>query len=110
MARPSRFQVYVSHELNDRVRRLAADHGVSISEWVGALVRGACGEDDMASRTDAAIERIARQSLFVMVGMDALLAGHPDASLRERTHQAFARKLRQSGLPAGADEGGSDAA
>jgi hypothetical protein len=110
MVRPSSLQIYVPRELCERARATASSHGVSVSEWVGALVRSACDEDDIPSRTDAAIERIARQSLFVMVGVDALLAGHPDPSLRERTHQAFARKLRQNGLPAGTDEGGSDAA
>ena len=110
MVRPSSLQIYVPRELCERVRATASRRGVSVSEWVGALVRRACDDEDVGGKGGDAIERIARQSLFVMVGVDALLAGHPDASLRERTHQAFARKLRQNGLSAGTDEGGPDAA
>jgi glutamate synthase domain-containing protein 2 len=52
------------------------------------------------------MERVSRQSVFVMVGVDALLAGHADHGLRERAHQAYARKCKELGLSANAGEGG----
>jgi hypothetical protein len=45
-----------------------------------------------------------------MVGVDALLAGHPDHALRGRAHQAYARKCKELGLSTSAGEGGSDEA
>ena len=85
-------QVYISNDLC--VPFAVPGHGVSISEWVGALVRRACDDEDAGGKGDAAIDRIARQSVFLMVGVDALLAGHPDrvcASARTRPTPANAR-------------------
>jgi hypothetical protein len=42
-----------------------------------------------------------------MVGVDALLAGHSDPRLRERAHQAYARKCKELGLTSTAVEGGA---
>jgi LmbE family N-acetylglucosaminyl deacetylase len=75
-----------------------------MSEWVRALLANACTEDELASRLDASIERISRRSVFLMVGVDALLAGHPDHALRGRAHQAYARKCKELGLSTAAGE------
>jgi LmbE family N-acetylglucosaminyl deacetylase len=77
-----------------------------MSEWVRSLLANACAEDELASRLNTSIERISRQSVFLMVGIDALLAGHPDHALRERAHQAYARKCRELGLAPTRGEGG----
>ncbi|MBC2668211.1 hypothetical protein ACFOON_11215 [Novosphingobium piscinae] len=109
MTRPICLQVYISSELSALVRQAAQAQGVSMSEWVRALVVRACDGDDPAVRIEATIERIARRSVFLMVGIDALLAGHPDHALRGRAHQAYARKCKELGLSS-AGEGGSDEA
>ena len=106
MTRPICLQVYISSELSSLIRKAAKAKGISMSEWVRALLANACTEDELASRLDASIERISRRSVFLMVGVDALLAGHADHGLRERAHQAYARKCRELGLVAGTDEGG----
>lgn len=41
-----------------------------------------------------------------MVGVDALLAGHADHGLRERAHQAYARKCKEIGVTGATGEGG----
>ncbi len=48
----------------------------------------------------------ARQAIFISVALDALLASHPDASLRDRTHEAYRRRLERLGLPVNASMGG----
>jgi LmbE family N-acetylglucosaminyl deacetylase len=106
MTRPICLQVYISSELSSFIRKAANASGISMSEWVRSLLASACAEDELASRLNASIERISRQSVFLMVGVDALLAGHPDHALRERAHQAYARKLRELGLAPAAGEGG----
>lgn len=110
MTRPKSLQVHVSDDLAARVRTAALDRDLSVSEWIRALLMRACDDDDLVSRVDAKVERMARQTVFIMVGVDALLAGHSDNRLRERVHQAYARKCKDLGLVAGTDEGGSNEA
>jgi hypothetical protein len=110
MTRPVCLQVYISHELSAQVREAARLRGLTMSDWVRSLLITTCDDDDFASRLNASIERIARQCVFNMVGIDALLAGHPDHGLRERAHQAFSRKCRELGLASASDKGGSDEA
>ena len=106
MTRPICLQVYISNELSSLIRKAAKAKGISMSEWVRSLLANACAEDELASRLNTSIERISRQSVFLMVGIDALLAGHPDHALRERAHQAYARKCRELGLAQTPGEGG----
>ncbi|MBX9896389.1 MAG: hypothetical protein K2Y17_00525 [Qipengyuania sp.] len=106
MTRPICLQVYISDELSSLIRKAARAKGISMSEWVRSLLANACAEDELASRMNTSIERISRQSVFLMVGIDALLAGHPDHALRDRAHQAYARKCRELGLAPTLGEGG----
>ncbi|HWJ38198.1 MAG TPA: hypothetical protein VNR86_05500 [Sphingomicrobium sp.] len=106
MTRPICLQVYISNELSSHIRKAAKAKGISMSEWVRSLLANACAEDELASRLNTSIERISRQSVFLMVGIDALLAGHPDHALRERAHQAYSRKCRELGLVPTPGDGG----
>lgn len=110
MTRPVCLQVYISPELSARVRENARAKGLNMSEWVRSLLATVCEGVESASGTSAPKERIARHDVFVMVGVDALLAGHSDPGLRDRAHQAFARKCRELGLAPASGQGGSDEA
>ena len=101
MTRPKSLQVHVTVELAERVRTAAKRRDISVSEWIRSL---------LASKLETSVDRVSRQSVFTMVGVDALLAGHADHGLRERAHQAYARKCKELGLTANAGEGGSDEA
>lgn len=68
-----------------------------MSHWARSHLYYACVSDELALHIGTPINRIARQSLFAMVGIDALLAEHPDPNLRERAHHAYARKCEQLG-------------
>jgi hypothetical protein len=105
MSRPICIQIYVSRELGDRIREVARTHELDVSAWARSLLAAACDDADPASQTDAAAKRAARQNVFVMVGVDALLAGHSDRDLRERAHQAYARKCRELGLALPSEKG-----
>lgn len=108
MSRSLSLQVYVSLELGERARAAASARGLSVSEWVRLLVVSACEPDGQAAADMRQSRRFARQSLFAMIGIDALLAGHPDHALRGRAHEAFSRKCQEQGLVSGAGAGGSD--
>lgn len=110
MSRSLSLQVYVSLELGQQARAAASARGLSVSEWVRLLIVSACGPGERADAVEQSARRIARQSLFAMIGIDALLAGHPDHALRGRAHEAFSRKCREQGLVSGAGDGGSDEA
>ena len=110
MTRPVSIQIYVSRELGARVREVAQARELDVSAWVRSLLVDACEEAEAASLQNASSKRIDRQRVFVMVGVDALLAGHPDRGLRERAHQAYARKCRELGLGFSSEKGGSDEA
>ncbi len=107
MARPLSLQIYVSNDLAHRVRMAAKAKGMSVSEWARLLLMAACDGDDPASHQTSSIERIHRQSVFAMVGIDALLAGHTDPKLRDRAHEAYARRCKQLGIATAAGEGAS---
>lgn len=98
MTRPVCLQIYISHELSARIGEAARASDLSVSAWAMSRLNAACEDDASASRGRDPIERIARQSVFATVGIDALLAGHPDPHLRERAHQAYARKCGELGL------------
>ena len=110
MTRPVCLQIYVSHELGARIREAARARELDVSTWARSLLAAACEDAEFACQPNATSERIARQSTFVMVGVDALLAGHSDRNLRERAHQAYARKCRELGLASPSEKGGSDEA
>lgn len=110
MTRQVCFQVYISPELSERIRKAARAKELNMSEWVRPLLVAACEDAESVSRMHAFAERSARQDVFVMVGVDALLAGHSDPGLRERAHQAYSRKCRELGLASPSDKGGSDEA
>jgi hypothetical protein len=106
MTRSVCLQIYVSNELGARIRDVARARDLDVSTWARSLLSAACDGAGAAVLPDAIVERMARQSLFIMVGVDALLAGHPDRSLRERARQAYARKCKEQGLAPAAGEGG----
>ena len=106
MSRSLSLQVYVSHDLGARVREVARTNGMNVSEWLRSLIARSCDSGAIIQTSDQSIERLARQSVFVMVGVDALLAGHSDPRLRERAHLAYARKCKELGLAPTAVEGG----
>jgi LmbE family N-acetylglucosaminyl deacetylase len=110
MTRPICLQVYISSELSSLIRKAAKAKGISMSEWVRALLANACTEDELASRLDASIERISRRSVFLMVGVDALLAGHPDHALRESGAPGLCAQMQGARARHAAGEGGSDEA
>jgi hypothetical protein len=107
MSRPVCLQIYVSHELGARIRVVAQSQELDVSAWARSLLAAACDDPGPALKDSAPDDRTARQSVFVMVGVDALLAGHSDPRLRERAHQAYARKCRELGLAPTAVEGGA---
>ena len=65
--------------------------------------------ENEARKRPAALDPV-RQNLFITVALEALLASHNDGSLRQRTHEAYNRRLARLGLSASAPEGGSDEA
>ena len=110
MSRPIPIQVYVSPELATRVRAVAERQHMTVSAWLRAQLARACEEDDHASQHDTSITRILRMGVFSRVGIDALLAGHPDPKLRDKVYAIYARKCEAIGLPSTAGEGGRDEA
>ena len=92
MTRPVCLRIYISHELSARIREAARTSDLSVSAWAMSRLNAACDGEVGPSGTGVLIERIVRQSVFAMIGIDALLAGHSDPHLRGRAHQAYARK------------------
>lgn len=106
MTRPVCLQVYISRELSARIRKAARKSDLSVSAWAMSRLDAACDDEGSVSGKGIPIERLARQGVFAMVGIDALLAGHPDPNLRERAHQAYMRKCRELGfIPPSKQEG-----
>lgn len=107
MSRPKSIHVYVSDELAARARAVASTSGLAVSEWLRMLIMRACDNDVSLANDRAILIKLYRQSLFAMVGIDGLLAGHSDHTLRERVHTVFADRCRAASLTETTDEGGS---
>jgi hypothetical protein len=107
MTRSITLQFHVSHELAERVRAAARARQMTVSEWLRLLLDHTTSDNNPDVVRARLLDRMARQSVFFMVGLDALLASHSDHALRERAHKAYARKCKELGLGAGSDEGGA---
>ena len=110
MPRPISLQVYVSPELAEPVRCAAAANGLAVSEWLRSQLKKALdGELTGAGATASErglLDKLYRQSLFAFVGLDALLSGHPDHTLRERAHTAWKARCKEAGIAAAPTKGG----
>ena len=107
MPRPISLQIYVSPELARQVRSAAAANGLAVSEWLRSqLTKVVAGELPGTSDPDL-LGKLYRQSLFAFVGLDALLAGHPDHTLRERAHSAWKARCNEAEIGTGIARGGA---
>ena len=102
-------QTYVSREIADWIKARASDRKVSVSVAVRDILVDAWQAE---SRSEAQVsgQDPERQAIFVSVALDALLSGHGDTTLRQRTHDAYHRRLRRLGFTAAPIPGGDDEA
>ena len=109
MDRHLSLQTYVPRPLADWIKGKARDQQVSVSIVIRDQLVDAWQRENEARKRPAALDPV-RQNLFITVALDALLASHTDGSLRQRTHEAYNRRLARLGLSASTPEGGSDEA
>lgn len=107
MPRPISLQVYVSPELAAQVRAAAASHDLAVSEWLRSTLRQALDSAPNVGANGDLLGKLYRQSLFAFVGLDALLSGHPDHTLRERAHTAWKARCKEAGIVAAPTKGGA---
>ena len=106
MPRPISLQVYVSPELAEQVRCAAAANGLAVSEWLRSQLKKALDGELTGAGDRGLLDKLYRQSLFAFVGLDALLSGHPDHTLRERAHTAWKARCKEVGIGAAPTKGG----
>ncbi len=106
MTRHDRLQTFVPLPVATWVRQQAADHRESVSIFIRDLIVAAWHRDNEAQDRPSGLDP-ARQNIFISVALDALLASHPDATLRDRTHEAYRRRLERLGLTPSANMGGN---
>lgn len=106
MPRPISLQVYVSSELAEQVRCAAAANGLAVSEWLRSQLKKALDGELTGAGDRGLLDKLYRQSLFAFVGLDALLSGHPDHTLRERAHTAWKARCKEAGIAAAPTKGG----
>ena len=106
MPRPISLQVYVSPELAEQVRCAAAANGLAVSEWLRSQLKKALDGELTGAGDRGLLDKLYRQSLFAFVGLDALLSGHPDHTLRERAHTAWKARCKEAGFAAAPTKGG----
>ncbi len=111
MDRHLSLQTYVPRPLADWIKGKARDQQVSVSIVIRDQLVDAWQRENEARKRPGALDPV-RQNLFITVALEALLASHNDGSLRQRTHEAYNRRLARLGLSASASasEGGSDEA
>ena|GEM_PF-338233 len=102
-------QTYVPKALAVWVKSQADDRKVSVSIVVRDLLVDAWHAQNSAGGKILPLDS-QRQNIFISIALDALLAGHPDSSLRKRTLEAYHRKLARLGLTSAPVSGGDDEA
>ena len=107
MPRPISLQVYVSPELAQQVRAAAEADGLAVSEWLRSQLKKALANGPAGATYRGLLDKLYRQSLFAFVGLDALLSGHPDHTLRERAHTAWKARCKEAGMTAAPTKGGA---
>jgi len=107
MSRPISLQVYVSPELAEQVRSAAEADGLAVSEWLRSQLKKVLASGPIGASDQALLGKLYRQSLFAFVGLDALLSGHPDHTLRERSHSAWKARCKEAGMAATPTKGGA---
>lgn len=107
MPRPISLQVYVSPELAQQVRAAAEADGLAVSEWLRSQLKKALTGAPAGATDRGLLDKLYRQSLFAFVGLDALLSGHPDHTLRERAHTAWKARCKEAGIAAAPTKGGA---
>jgi hypothetical protein len=107
MPRPISLQVYVTPELAEQVRVAAASDGLAVSEWLRLQLKKVLANGPSGASERGLLDKLYRQSLFAFVGLDALLSGHPDHTLRERAHAAWKARCKEAGMAATQTKGGA---
>ncbi|MCC6925230.1 MAG: hypothetical protein U9R07_11550 [Pseudomonadota bacterium] len=85
-------QAWLPQEIAEQVKSHCQNHCQPVSEFIRTLVLEACATGLATNRIERHLEWISSDLNFAAVALDALLAGHADPDLRERVHEAFARK------------------
>jgi len=106
MDRHISLQTYVPPPLADWIKARARDQELAVSIVIRDLLVDAWQREFDARKQPAALDPV-RQNLFITVALDALLACQGDGSLRQRTHEAYNRRLARFGLASTSSEGGS---
>lgn len=106
MDRQIGLQTYVPLPVADWIKARARDQELAISIVIRELLVDAWQQEFEARRRPAALDPV-RQNLFITVALDALLASQGDGTLRQRTHEAYNRRLVRLGLASGSHDGGS---
>ncbi len=107
MPRPISLQVYVSPELAQQVRAAAEADGLAVSQWLRSQLKKALANGPAGATDRGLLDKLYRQSLFAFVGLDALLSGHPDHTLRERAHTAWKARCNEAGMAVAPTKGGA---
>ncbi|HEY9092130.1 hypothetical protein [Parasphingorhabdus sp.] len=99
-------QTYLSYPLAEWVRAQAEDRGECVSVFLRDLVMATyLAQDDDQKNSLKDIDK-AREAVFASVALDAILTAHPDSSLRQKTHDAYARRLQRLRLAPASLNGG----
>jgi hypothetical protein len=101
MGRSISVQTYLPPHVADWVGDEAGRVNLSRSLWIGKMILDLYQGQEMRDEARKNSDHIRRQLTFIICALDGLLVGHPDPALRERVHEAYARKVEQAKLERG---------
>ena len=96
MGRSISVQTYLPPHVADWVGDEAGRVNLSRSLWIGKMILDLYQGQEMRDEARKNADHIRRQLTFITCALDGLLVGHPDPALRERVHEAYARKVEQT--------------
>ncbi len=98
MTRHIPLQTYVPVHVASWIREAAAALDLTVSVILRDIIMAAyrAQDDDSSSCQDT--DKPERQSVFISIALDALLAAHPDKNLRARVYDDYARRIDDLGL------------
>jgi hypothetical protein len=96
MTRNISIQTYLPPHIAAWVDAEAARARTSRSLWIANILTDLFQGQELRDDGREQAASLRKNITFVACGVDGLLAGHPDHTLRQRVHEAYHRKLAQA--------------
>lgn len=99
-------QTYLPAHVAAWIREAASTLDLTVSVIMRDIIMAAYRHGENSDNVSPTAAKLDRQSVFISVALDALLAAHPDKQLRDQVFEDYARRVDELGLAENSENGG----